>query len=155
MYHTTLRFFILSFVLFFSLSFASAQEYGTAIGFRAGSANGVSLKAFASEFVAFEGMAVYRRNGFRAVTLAEFHIPLGRKTGTSIYFGGGGHFGYNNLVITERPSYQIAGVDAIVGIEFAFPHSNMSLSLDVKPMYELINAPGFSGNNAGVTLRFF
>ena len=155
MYHTTLRFFILSFVLFFSASFANGQEYDVALGIRAGSANGVSLTAFASEFGAIEGMAVYRRNGFRAVTLAEFHIPLGHNTGTSIYFGGGGHFGYNNLVVTERPAYQVAGIDVIAGIEFAFPHANMVLSLDVKPMYELINAPGFSGNNAGVTLRFF
>ncbi len=155
MNRTTLRLSILSFLFFFSLPFAFSQDYDSALGIRLGSANGISVKSFVSSQTAVEGMIVYRRHGIRMIGLTMVQIPLGRNSGTSLYVGGGAHYGFNQLFNPEAYAHQVAGVDGIVGIEFAFPHSQMSLSFDLKPMYELLGSRGFSGNNAGVTLRFY
>lgn len=152
----TTRFLLLSTLLsIFSFSSLQAQDYDTALGVRLGSANGISIKHFINQTTAVEGLLVYRRNGFRVIGMAVGHIPLGRKTDTYLYFGGGGHIGYNNLLITERTHYNVGGIDAMLGIEFGIPRHNASLAFDIKPMYELWGGKGFSGNNGGVSLRFW
>lgn len=154
-FHTT-RFLLLSALFsFFSISSLTAQDYETAIGVRLGSANGISVKHFVNQSTAVEGLLVYRRNGFRVVGMAVGHIPLGRKTDTYLYLGAGGHVGYNNLLVTERAHYEVGGIDAMLGIEFGLPRLDASLAFDIKPMYELWGGKGFSGNNGGVTLRFW
>ncbi len=154
-FHTTRILLLGAFLSFFSLTTLSAQDYDTSIGIRLGSANGISVKHFVNQATAVEGLLVYRRNGFRLVGMAVQHIPLGRKTDTYLYFGGGAHVGYNNLLVTERDSYEVGGIDALLGIEFGLPRLDASLAFDIKPMYELWGGKGFSGNNGGVTMRFW
>ncbi|MEL6649311.1 MAG: hypothetical protein AAFQ87_00755 [Bacteroidota bacterium] len=154
-FHTARLLLLSTLLSVLSLSSLKAQDYDTAIGIRLGSANGVSLKHFVNQSTAVEGMLVYRRNGFRLIGMAVGHVPLGRNTDTYLYFGGGGHVGYNNLLNAERSHYQVAGIDGMLGIEFGLPNHNASLAFDIKPMYELMGGRGFSGNNGGVTLRFW
>ncbi|MFK7922295.1 MAG: hypothetical protein AB8H47_10090 [Bacteroidia bacterium] len=156
MHFYTTRFLLLSTLFsFFSFSSLSAQDYETAIGVRLGSANGISVKHFVNQSTAVEGLLVYRRSGFRVIGMAVGHIPLGRNTDTYLYFGGGAHLGYNNLLATEQSSYKVGGIDGMLGIEFGLPGIDASLALDIKPMYELWGGKGFSGNNGGATLRFW
>ncbi|TAE47416.1 MAG: hypothetical protein EAZ89_17990 [Bacteroidetes bacterium] len=142
----------LSFVLCTSLF---AQEYRLAAGGRLGSANGFTLKYFAGEYTAIESIVAYRKEGIRVIALAEQHIPLGRRSQTSFFFGAGAHAGFTGLLQAEgvaRPSY---GADAIVGFEYVFDHSPVAVSVDIKPEIELHKGRVFSGNNAGLSLRFY
>lgn len=130
-----------------------AQEYDLAIGFRAGSANGLTLKQFISDQVALEGMVLYRKGGARATVLMEAHFPIADDL--SIIFGGGGHVGFTSSTFTETRYTQFAaGVDLIAGLEYVFPRSPFAISFDLKPSLELISTPQISGNNAGVTLKY-
>ena len=144
-------FLFFSFCLFF---IAPAQDYSTGIGLRIGSANGLTVKQYVGYSTAVEGLLVYRRGGFRAIALVEQHFSLGRRTNTYLYVGAGGHYGYNHLIVGDLDPSRAYGVDFIVGLEYVFPHSGISVSLDVKPMFELNGRTSFSGNNAGASLRF-
>lgn len=143
---------LLSLFLTFS---AQAQEYTTALGLRAGSASGIALRHFFTESTAIEGIIGYRRSGVRLIAAVEQQFELGRSSGTYLYFGGGGHIGYINLISDFIQPSIAYGADIVIGIEFTFGRSDMSLSLDFFPSIELANGLVFSGNNGGATIRFF
>ena len=146
-------FLFLSLFFFFSGSM-KAQDYSTPLGLRVGSANGISIKQFVGYSTAIEGLVVYRRGGLRVIGLAEQHFSLGRRSNTSVFFGLGGHYGYNYLLEGDRGPLEVYGVDFIAGLEYVFPHSDFIFAVDLKPMLELKNGTAISGNNAGVSLRY-
>ena len=130
-----------------------AQEYDLAIGLRAGSANGLTLKRFISHSVALEGMVLYRQGGARATGLIEAHFPI--TDGFYLLLGGGGHMGYTSSLFAEtRYNRLAAGVDIIAGGEYVFPRSPVAISFDIMPGLELVSGARISGNNAGVTLKY-
>ena len=101
-----------------------------------------------------ELMLVYRRGGLRSIGMISYQIPLGYRSSTSIYLGIGGHAGANGGLEAETPWQPVFGVDAMIGIQYEFPYSPWALSFDLKPMVELYRQRSFSGNNAGVSLRY-
>lgn len=130
-----------------------AQEYDLAVGIRAGSSTGLTLKRFITEATALEGMILYRQGGARAVGLIEAHIPL--SDGLFLMIGGGGHAGFTSSLFEEaRYNRLAAGVDLIVGAEYVFPYSPVAVSFDLMPAVELVSGTRISGNNAGVTLKY-
>ena len=146
-------FFSLPLLVFCFISSLYAQPYHAAAGIRVGSANGFSYKQFIGESTAVEALAVYRREGFRAIALFQQHLEVA--SNTYMFLGIGGHGGYTGLLgetqfSTPRPVW---GVDAEFGFEYVFPYSPLSLGLSLKPMFELYKQRTFSGNNAGLSLR--
>lgn len=146
---------LFSLLLFVCSLSTQAQSYNTAFGVRVGSGSGVNVKSFFSRSAAVEGILLYRRGGLRTILLLEQHLNLGRHSHTALYFGAGGHYGYNGILIEDRFNKMVAGVDMVVGFEYTFPHSPVVFGVELKPMVELLEEnPTFSGNNGGVFLRF-
>ncbi len=128
-----------------------AQFYDTGIGARFGTAYGLSVKHFFSEKVAIEGLAVRRQKGYRGILLLEGHFEIVDQT--SFFIGLGGHAGYREIGL-EGNTIFIAGIDGILGLEYTFDRAPFSLSVDVKPHYELVNLTDLFVQNAAFTLRY-
>lgn len=138
-----------------SLSFSlSAQEYSLAAGGRLGSANGLSVRGMFSDYAAGEAIFAYRQGGLRAIGLLMCQRELGRRSGSFIYIGAGGHAGAAGFLSEGGSPVAVYGADAVIGFEYVFPHAPFSFSLDYKPEAELRGGFRFSGNNAGVSLRY-
>ncbi|MEL6673110.1 MAG: hypothetical protein AAFR61_12995 [Bacteroidota bacterium] len=149
-----MRFALISLFLLSSFSFSFAQPYQGSIGARTGSATGLSLKQFVAEYSAVEGLLVWRRDGIRLIGLFEQHLVLTRDGSSLLYGGIGGHVGWTGLISDTNIPQRAYGVDFVLGLSYVFPRSPITLSVDVKPMFELYRGNRFSGNNAGVTLRY-
>ena len=153
-----------SLALTFSLVFfllvgcsVSAQPFSGSVGVRVGAANGLSLQHFLgyNSCTSGELLLVHRRGGPRAVALVSQFIPLGgRRSDAWLYLGLGGHAGMDGLFFPEEHNVPAAGVDAIAGLLYRIPRSSFAISLDIKPMMELVGGPRFSGDNAGFTVRY-
>jgi hypothetical protein len=143
----------LSFLL--SLGYVQAQPYQNAFGLRVGSANGVSWhQFFGRSQTGLETMLVYRRGGARVIGMLTQHLALGRQSDSYLYAGIGGHAGMTGVFVEDRYNQQAYGVDFMVGFQYVFPYSPFAVSFDIKPMIELVGGARFSGNNAGVSLRY-
>ena len=144
---------LLPFFLLFAV--AHAQPYQNAFGLRVGSANGVSWhQFFGRSQTGLETMLVYRRGGARIIGMLTQHIPLGRYSDSYLYLGAGGHAGMTGVFVEDRYNQPAYGVDFMLGFQYVFPHAPFAVSFDLKPMFEFVAGTRFSGNNAGVTLRY-
>lgn len=131
------------------------SPYSKAFGVRVGSANGLSYEQFFGRSnTAMEWLLVYRRGGARVIGMAKQYIPLTRHGEALLYFGLGGHAGMNGFLQPEDYNVPVVGIDAMAGLSYVFPYAPVILSVDLKPMVELYRGVQFSGNNAGVSLRF-
>ncbi len=130
----------------------SAQHLPSSLGLRVGSGAGISYKHMASDRAAIEGILMYRRGGLRLVGLLEAEVEVGRSN-TFFFIGGGGHVGINRLQHPEINPYKVVGLDGIIGLEYIFPRNGMILSVDLKPMVEILQGWKFSGNSGGISLR--
>lgn len=140
---------------------AKAQkDYKVGIGFRAGPMAGLSVKYFISDRQAIEGIYSSRWHGTLIQGLYEINKDAFNTKDVNFYYGCGAHFGYWNLSNNEHPWYtdhgvhSAVGIDGIVGLEYSFDEIPMSISLDWKPMFNVINYTGFWMDNIGLTLRF-
>ena len=133
-----------------------AQPYQHAGGIRVGSANGVSWHQFLGRsHTGIETMLVHYRGGARVVGMLTQHFELGRNSQSYLYLGGGAHAGMTGILIDERANQPAYGVDLMVGFQYFFPYAPFAVSFDLKPMLEFEGGTRISGNNAGVTLRYF
>jgi hypothetical protein len=145
---------------------SAGGPYKTGIGGRIGFEGGLTLKHFVSGTGAIEGIITtgwfYR--GFRIIGLYEYQKSFGAGAeGLSWFAGGGFHlgfydnayygygYGYGNYYgaygyydkhgnwhpVGYRSSYTSIGIDFIAGLEFVFPKAPLSISLDVKPFFDL------------------
>lgn len=147
-----LALFALSFLFFLS---SQAQPYRNAVGLRVGSANGVSWhQFFGRSQTGFETMLVYRRGGARVIGMLTHHLELGYQSDFFLYGGIGGHAGMTGIFEADSYNQQAYGVDFMIGVQYVFPYSPIAVSFDLKPMFELYGGTRFSGNNAGVSIRF-
>ena len=116
---------ILTLVLAISIvALASAQDYKTGVGLRAGFSNGLTIKHFVSEKAAFEGLLSTRWRGFDITGLYEIHHQAFEVEHLNWYYGVGAHIGFwngNNVPwTTGDTSYTVIGIDGILGIEYSF-----------------------------------
>ncbi|MEO0895566.1 MAG: hypothetical protein AAFY71_04180 [Bacteroidota bacterium] len=144
------QFFTLVLFMFCGLT-SWAQD--RSVGVRIGSGAGITFRQIMPNDVALEGILMYRRGGLRVVGLAEIRKEIGRSN-TFFIAGVGGHAGVNRLTNPEVTSYTVLGLDGLIGLEYVFPRSDMALTFDLKPMFEILQGWRFSGNSGGVSLRF-
>jgi hypothetical protein len=148
-------------VCIIGLSSLKAQsDYSTGIGFRAGPMPGLSVKHFISDEEAIEGIISSRWHGTIFQGLYEVHQDVFSNSNFNFYYGAGAHFGYWDLDGTRHPWYDVDGVysafgiDGIIGLEYSFDEIPFSLSLDWKPMFNIIDHTRFWMDDIGLTLRF-
>ncbi|MEM7368443.1 MAG: hypothetical protein AAF587_07550 [Bacteroidota bacterium] len=147
---------IYTFILFFLVSFSAiqAQDYSFSVGARIGSERGLTIKHVYDSPIATEGMLVHHKDGIHLIGLAEYQFSLGRHSDSYLFFGLGGHVGYQDLLSESKSPVPMAGVDGILGFEYVFPNAPLVFSIDMKPQLELLGGIQPSGNHAAVTLRY-
>lgn len=166
--------FILIFTLLIAVLVTNGQDYKTGLGFRLGGINtGISVKHFTGSTTALEGIVGFARHSFVVTGLYEKHQSFPNAAGLKWFYGIGGHAGFftgdytygyyyyykykGNKVIgvtdnTYTSTLYIGG-DVILGIEYKFPKTPITLGLDVKPQIDIV--PGFYGYFDGAfTFRF-
>lgn len=137
-----------------------AQDYTSAIGLRGGFYGGLTFKHFLSEKMAFEGLLTAKYRGINFTALAEFHNSISEVDGLKWYYGFGGHIGfynnnyyYNNYLGSDN-YLMIIGVDGILGLEYTFDFIPFNLSLDWKPVFNLIGASYFTPYGGALSVRY-
>ena len=139
-------------------TFASAQDYNTAIGLRLGTSIGVTARHFLGEKSAVEGLLTTRWQGLEITGLYEFSNNAFEVDRLNWYFGFGAHLGFyngNNTPWGESgTSYAILGIDGIIGMEYSFIDVPINLSLDWKPMFNLTSYTGFWGDALALSVRY-
>ena len=151
--------FILTFTLAILLiAFASAQDYRTGIGLRAGFSNGLTVKHFITERTALEGLLSTRWRGFDITGLYEIHNQAFDTERLNWYFGFGGHAGFWNGDYTSwgelGTNYIIIGIDGILGIEYNFREAPINIGLDWKPAFNITGYTGFWGDGGALSIRY-
>jgi hypothetical protein len=155
--------FIIGAMLLLSVALLQAQDYQSSIGVRLGLSNGIIYKHFISKENSIEGILATRYGGFLVTGLYEFNNELKEESGINWYYGIGGHIGYFNGNRTSYPGwwesnrdnpYTILGADAIIGIEYTFYDTPVSISLDWKPGFNLLGHSGVWGDNAALSIRY-
>lgn len=145
-------------VIFISLlatlfSFASAQDYQYAIGYRAGQSRGITFKSLLNEMNAYELSLSFRHRGVQFTPMLQFYTPsnIGEDNRFFWYYGFGMHTGYQRyeeleyipLDSTGTPVYAqavrkketqfVLGADVIFGLEYRVLVLPFTMALEYKP----------------------
>jgi hypothetical protein len=154
---------ILLCILFLSLILSvNAQSYKTGIGVRGGSLPGLSIKHFYKTNIAVEGNIGIHLLGKYVVTglIEEHKRNIFLIDDLDLFFGAGGHFGYDAPFSTDNlwadpkeGDYKVIGIDGILGFEYNPMSLPLSFQVDWKPAYNLIGDFGFQ-NDAALTIRY-
>lgn len=153
---------IIVIILFLSIGIIQAQNYQTSIGVRSGYSNGITFKQYDSRYNAFEGLLATQYGGFILTGLYEFNNEFS-ESGLNWYYGFGAHLAYFKGNRNAYPywwgtnrtdAYTILGADAIIGIEYTFYETPISLSLDWKPAFNLFGHSGLWEDNIAFSIRY-
>ena len=137
------------------------KNYNTALGLRLGPTAGISFKQFVAPRGAFEGILSTRWHGFMFTGLYEIHHQAFNHPGFNFYYGFGGHVGYWDVGRYRHPwydtdgKYTALGVDGILGLEYSFGQLPLNLSIDWKPMFNLVNYTGLWADDVGLSVRIY
>lgn len=165
---------ILIFALIAATTAVEAQAYKTAIGLRIAPSYGITLKHFVNSNAALEGIFSPRWQGVTFTGLYEYHTTAFKTPRMNWYFGIGGHIGFGDHHYQHDHNYYnkrgrliwydehdhddhshvIAGVDMILGLEYTFQKLPLNMSLDWKPMLNLIGHQGIWYGDGGFSMRF-
>ena len=146
---------IFSFILVIGLTTAaSAQDYNTGIGLRAGTGWGVTLKHFVSKKEAVEGFFYGYYNGFNVTGMYEFHNKAFDVDNLRWYYGFGAHIGSYNYEKQENKSNFVLGIDGILGIEYTFTEAPINIGLDWNPHINFTAESGFFPGFGAISIRY-
>ena len=146
-------FFIASLLMTFATNM-NAQNYKSAVGVRAGLFNGVTYKNFVSTHNAIEGIVDFRWDGVIVTGLYEWQNGMRCAPGFDYVLGLGVHAGFFNNYKWDKSKTAMAGVDALIGIEYTFPTAPFTLGLDYKPAFNFIGDNRIWADNVGLSFRF-
>jgi hypothetical protein len=133
-------------------------EYRTALGFRAGLSQGITVKHFLDRNNAIEGLFTTKWQGVEFSGLYEMH-NFGAFDVDHLYwyYGFGGHLGFFNGENVswgeDGQQYVAIGVDGIIGMEYTFTEAPISLGLDLKPGFNFVGYIGF-WYDAALSIRY-
>ena len=147
------RFFI---ILIFSIPLAlSAQTFDKAIGIRGGHSSGFEYRIYTNDANSYKILLATRNDGIQLHAFKEFHeydlFPFSEQL--SLFYGLGAHFGYeqwdkyyaqNNTSWYEGRTALLAGVDAVVGVEYLFYEVPLSIGFEVKPYVDVLGRDFFN-----------
>lgn len=147
------------FLILFSITVKS-QDYNTGIGLRGGPFfNGVSAKHFVTSNVALEGILTTRWSGFNITGLYEIHDQAFNTDRLNWYYGLGAHIGFWEGADFKWADdiyafYTVIGVDGIIGLEYNFYEIPINISIDWKPIINLIGHSSFWGDDGAISIRY-
>jgi hypothetical protein len=137
---------------------ASAQDYNTSLGLRAGVPYGVTVKHFFDKYDALEGIVAARYQGLVITGLWEREGWTGHYPGLNWYWGAGAHVGFwnegTNPNIESTYNGAVFGVDGVLGLEYTFDDFPLNLSLDILPTVNLLGSTGWGGINGALSIRY-
>lgn len=141
----------------------NAQSYKTSLGLRMGLGYGLTVKHMLNQKSGVEGLFYSRWRGFNFTGLYEVHHSIPELDGLYWYVGGGAHIGVFNdryyrgwgTYNTGR-TYNVIGIDGIIGLEYVFEDIPVNLSLDWKPAINLFGAGDniFWGDSGALSARY-
>ena len=144
--------YLIAFLFFCTLSqSATAQDYRSAVGLRFGYPISVSFKTFLSESGAVEAYAGLRGYGsFRWYSINgayQIHHDIEALEGLQWYYGGGAgvQFWSYDFVETSSTTFSLS---AYLGLQYTFPDTPVSLTVDWVPTFLL-------GSNFGIGINTF
>lgn len=149
-----------------SVSLSKAQEYNSAIGLRLGPLTGITYKKNLRSNLYLELIGTMRLNGFlnnsfgtNLTALVEYQRDFNGLMGLSWFVGGGAHVGLwsgsgSNLYFTEDRMHLLLGIDAVVGLEYAFDDIPLAISIDYKPSFNFIEYFGLWFDEVALTFRY-
>lgn len=131
------KIFLMAAAAVMTISAAKAQSYDWAVGVRAGGEMiGANVKRMFNPSDGLEVMlATPWDDGFVVTALYERHIPVIDR-GFNFYYGAGAHVGGWNHKFA-------LGVDGIVGLEYKIPDVPLVLSVDYKPVFNIVRRTKF------------
>lgn len=140
-------------------------DYQTAAGLRLSGWYGVSAKHFIQGNNAIEGILHSHWDGLKITGLYEIHQQAFGEPGLKFYYGGGAHLGFVGNRYIGRWDYvngysggtrALLGIDGIIGIEYTIQEDDIpiNISLDWKPVIDIVPWFWFRGVEAGLTVRY-
>ena len=131
-----------------------AQTFENAIGVRGGITAGIEYRYYTDDANAFKFLMGTRDNGIQLHAMKEFHqYDLFRRTDRLVFFYGAGvHAGYekwrkrysNDYTYWYQDRYAfLAGMDALVGLEYMFYEVPVSIGLEAKPYFDIFGSQMF------------
>lgn len=146
---------------FFLLHGIFAQSYQSAVGVRASYGGLLSYKHQLNTQYYAEGIFALRWGGVEVTALIEKSQKAFNNENAFWYFGGGMHLGIHGRDNTINPpdaentrTYINLGADLIGGIEYGFPKSPISVSMDYKPSFHFTGDRWFVGEGIGLSVRY-
>lgn len=126
----------------------NSSSYTTAVGLRAGTTSGLTIKHFTGNSTAVEGILGFWESGLSATVLAERYVTAFDVQGLNWYYGVGGHAALYGANTNNRgwgdgrgdlpdDSALGLGVDGILGLEYKIKPIPFAVSLDLKPFAEV------------------
>jgi len=162
---------ILASLIALAFDCASAQDYRTGIGFRAGGlTSGITVKHFIAPDAALEGIMSFGYRTFIITGLYEQHVDINTAPGLKWLYGGGAHLGFFRYggyyylvahgngsrvyyVDEEGATAVVGGLDFILGLDYKFNRAPFNIGLDIKPFIDFVD--GVSGYFDGaISFRF-
>ncbi len=146
-----------------------SQEYKTSLGFRGGFTTGLTFKHFIKDGAALEAILStgWRSfGGYQLTGLYEIHKEAFVKNdmkGMFWFYGGGGHVATGYRVWHHKTNYtgdwvyyNAFGIDGIFGMEYKIEDVPITLSVDVKPFFEIATSPDapFGFWDMGFSIRY-
>jgi hypothetical protein len=134
--------------------------YNSALGVRLGLYPGISFKTFISPVSAFELLGQTKFDGLIGTLLYQAHFQALGTPRLHWILGLGGHVASYPGGNLENPDGDVynedvttIGIDGIFGLEYVFRTAPLTLGIDVKPFFDLVN-PGPNYFDAAVTIRY-
>jgi hypothetical protein len=151
-------------VILLSIVYTSnAQLYKMGLGARLGNWNNVgavTFKAFVGEKKAIELIGHFPYHGFIITGLYKYERYLPLADNLDWYVGFGGHAGvwdryyYDKNKYTSAHSVTIIGLDGIIGLEYKFKMTPISIGLDWKPSLNFNGYNDHVGDAVSLAVRY-
>ncbi|WP_297088571.1 hypothetical protein [uncultured Draconibacterium sp.] len=133
----------------------SAQTFNKAVGIRGGLSSGFEYRFYTDDANSYKFLLATRDDGIQLHAFKEFHQYdlFAFSEQLSLFYGLGVHFGYeqwdkyyvqNNTSWYEERTALLAGVDALVGVEYLFYEVPLSVGFEVKPYVDVLGRDFFN-----------
>ncbi len=158
----TTKYFLVVYLLLFSLHSNAQNHYKTALGLRLNGGAGVSVRHFLDEKQSIEGILYTRWKGLNITGLYNVNFPVFEEPGFNFFIGAGGHIGFWDRDKTpwwdEEKEYNdtrtVVGIDGQIGLEYVFNEIPLNLALDWKPAFNIFGVSNFWAGDIGLSVRY-
>ncbi len=131
-----------------------AQNHQRAVGIRGGISSGVEYRVFTSDRGSYKALLSTRDEGLQLVALKEFHEfgLFDCCDQLSLVYGFGIHAGYEHWDKSvydsgfhhwESRTAPIAGLDALVALEYNIEEIPLSIGIEGKPFFDMLGRKFF------------